>query len=68
MGLAIFDYLQKWVQPLQRRVQPIHEAHLAGVQPREAREIRPDEVSKRDRSNDLKNTSLLQNVSAYPLG
>ena len=35
---------QERVQPLQRRVQPVHEAHRSGLQPREAREIRPDEV------------------------
>ena len=36
--------MQEWVQPLQRRLQPVHEAHRAGLQPREAGEIRPDEV------------------------
>jgi hypothetical protein len=37
---------QKWVQPLQRRLQSVHEAHRAGLQPREAREIRPNEVKQ----------------------
>ncbi len=42
--------LQKWVQPLQRRLQSVHEAHRAGLQPREAREIRPDEVKQQTKS------------------
>lgn len=40
---------QKWVQPLQRRLQSVHEAHRAGLQPREAREIRPNEVKLQTR-------------------
>jgi hypothetical protein len=39
-------FKQKWVQSLQRRVQPVHEAHLSGLQPRAAGEIRPDEVTE----------------------